>query len=163
MGYPPRYVANAFIQKAKKEGKVFTHLKLQKLVFFLHAWSLALHGKPAIDEHVEAWPYGPVVESLYHELKSFGSGGVNSYLREVDQKTGVAKAFVPNPDDAQFWGLFDQVWDRYARYSAGQLSDMTHKPGSPWAQARAAGDNDIPDKSILDYFKKMAADGKSVP
>lgn len=40
-------------------------IKLQKLLFFAHAIALAIFGAPLVQEPFEAWPYGPVVNSVY--------------------------------------------------------------------------------------------------
>lgn len=42
-------------------------MKLQKLVYYSHAWSLVWDGQPMYDARVEAWANGPVVPEL-HEL-----------------------------------------------------------------------------------------------
>lgn len=155
MKYAPRHVANALLWKAKKEGASLTHLKLQKLIFFLHAWGLALKGKPVVDENFEAWPYGPVLSSLYHELKNFGSKPISNYLVEIDPSNGKQVAKVPKQDELDFWGLVDQVWDRYGKMSAAQLSTLSHEPGGPWENARSDMDNSfssIPDEAIREFY-----------
>lgn len=158
MKYAPRHVANALLWKAKKEGASLTHLKLQKLAFFVHAWGLALKGKPVVDENFEAWNYGPVLSSLYHELKNFGSKPISNYLVEIDPATGKQIAKVPKQDDSEFWGLVDQVWDRYGKMSAAHLSTLSHEAGGPWEKARAemretfSGFSDISDESIRRFY-----------
>ncbi|VTU36172.1 Panacea domain-containing protein [Variovorax sp. PBL-E5] len=159
MTYSPRIIANAFLRKAKEQNTGLSHMKLQKLVFYAHAWNLALHGEPLLSEKVEAWTYGPVVDSLYHELKAHGSNDIKSYLKEEDRKTGALVAYVPNSSDTQTWKLIDQVWDRYSKYSASQLSAMTHTNGSPWHQARLEDDRKISNDAIREYYSKTARVG----
>lgn len=151
--YRPRVVANALLKKANSSGAKLTHLKLQKLVFFLHAWNLALHDKPLVSEQPEAWPYGPVFSTLYSELKSNGSRPIEGYIKEIDPKTGREVALAPSPDDTQFWSLVDQVWDRYSRFTATQLSTMSHVDGGPWSQARKDGMDYISNQSIADFYR----------
>jgi uncharacterized phage-associated protein len=153
MSYSPRIVANALIRKGKEHGEKLTHMKLQKLVFFLHGWGLALQGRPIISEQVEAWPYGPVVDALYHELKHHGSRPIEQYLVELDEESGQLKAFVPTLKDQRFWDLLEKVWDRYGSKSAIFLSEITHLPGTPWEQTRKSGGRMIPDELIASYFK----------
>lgn len=155
MAYTPRIIANALLRKSKEAGVSVTHLKLQKLVFYVHAWMLALHDRPAISEEVEAWPYGPVVSSLYHELKAYGSAPIAEYLKEPDLKTGNLVALVPGAGDKTTWSIINQVWDRYGSFTAAQLSAMTHRKGSPWDLARSAGQTEIPDESIAAHFKGL--------
>ena len=46
-----------------------TTLKLQKLVYYCQAWSLAWDGKPLFDEEFEAWANGPVCPELFKKHK----------------------------------------------------------------------------------------------
>lgn len=156
MAYSPRVVANALIRKALEQGEKLSHLKLQKLVFFAHGWHLATTGQPLIEDKVQAWPYGPVIPSLYHELKHFGSRGIESYLQEPDLKTGQLVALFPSPADQHAWYLIDYVWRRYGPIGAIDLSNMTHQQGSPWWAAREEGDTTIPQERIRDYFVREA-------
>ncbi|WP_416207720.1 type II toxin-antitoxin system antitoxin SocA domain-containing protein [Bradyrhizobium sp. SEMIA] len=44
--------------------------RYRSLVYRLHGWSLATRGAPAVGEHFQAWPCGPVLASLYREFKA---------------------------------------------------------------------------------------------
>ena len=151
MPYSPRIVANAFLWKKGAAG--LSHMKLQKLVFFVHAWALALNNQRLVTESPEAWPYGPVFTSLYHELKQFGSQNITMLLQELNPATGQLAALIPNEKDATFWSLFDRVWDRYGRLSAMQLSSLTHETGGPWERARSNFAGEIRDEWIADYYR----------
>ncbi|MDR1104784.1 MAG: DUF4065 domain-containing protein [Treponema sp.] len=49
------------------------NLKLQKLLYYSQAVHLTLNDRaPLFPEPIEAWDYGPVVPSVYHEYKSYG-------------------------------------------------------------------------------------------
>jgi uncharacterized phage-associated protein len=159
MAYAPRLVANAFLVDAKKRGVGLTHMQLQKLVFFIHAWSLALKRASFLNERPEAWKYGPVFESLYHELKAYGSQNVGNLLTEFNPSTGTFLAMVPSPQDQDFWSLFEQVRERYGRFSAMELSALSHEKGGPWEQARGAMVGDIPDDWIADFYRSKLNPG----
>jgi len=66
-------IANWFLDRSKSDGKPVDPMKLQKLIYFAHGWHLGLIRHPLVDELFEAWEYGPVVPSIYHEFKMFGS------------------------------------------------------------------------------------------
>ncbi|MGJ7483734.1 Panacea domain-containing protein [Variovorax sp. LT2P21] len=153
MPHPARHIANAFLQKAKEAGNPLTQLKLQKLVFFAHAWNLAIHNRPLLNENIEAWPYGPVVDGLYHELKGYGSQPIDRFLTEINQQTGQPVAYIPGAQDAEAWSMINQVWDRYSQFSALTLSDMTHAAGSPWHQARQANMRHIDNGAIANFYR----------
>ncbi|MEY2890682.1 MAG: hypothetical protein RJA98_590 [Pseudomonadota bacterium] len=157
--YSPSLVANAFLYKARRSGAQVSHMKLQKLVFFMHAWSLASSEASYVDEQPQAWTYGPVFDSLYHELKSFGSRDIDAYLMQMSAETGERQAMIPVLTDSAFWGLLDQVWDRYSGFSALQLSALTHEAGGPWEQARQSHAGWLQDDIVRDYYRPQLQNG----
>jgi uncharacterized phage-associated protein len=174
MPYPVRAVANYFLEQAEAEGKKLTPMQLQKLVYFAHGWYLALTGKPLVDEQVEAWPYGPVFPTLYHEFKEYGGGPIKGrateWTLEVNPATGrqtIVRAVVPtledDPDTAQLdttKSILNRVWNVYGSWNAVQLSQLTHVAGGPWDVTRRQHPDrkgtDIADPLIRDYFLKKA-------
>lgn len=151
--YKTLHVANALLERGFKEGRAdITPLKLQKLIYFLNGWHLAVTGFPAIDEPVEAWKYGPVVESVYQEFKEFGRSGINRYAREYDFTSGEFKSYVVNKDQIKFYEIMDAVWERYVGYSPLVLSAMTHQESSPWYAAYRRGGGEISSTDIKNYF-----------
>lgn len=69
-------VAKYFILlSSRKDEPPITHLKLQKLVYYAHAWYIGLNGpnNPLVeDDSIEAWVHGPVFPRLYHEYRRHG-------------------------------------------------------------------------------------------
>src|ERR1700738_4990459 len=73
MAYPAQAVANFFIKKSIEDHiEDFNIMKLIKTVFIAHGFYLATKDKPLINEFVQAWKYGPVIDSVYHEFKGLG-------------------------------------------------------------------------------------------
>ena len=66
-------VADYFLLKIPcGTGDGITNLKLQKLVYYAQAWSLALrNGTPMFSEPIEAWASGPVCRPLYRRFKKY--------------------------------------------------------------------------------------------
>ncbi|MEM7547693.1 MAG: type II toxin-antitoxin system antitoxin SocA domain-containing protein [Pseudomonadota bacterium] len=155
--YKPSWVANSFLVRAKNEGvKDVDPLKIQKLVYNLHGWNLAVTGSPVIGERFEAWPHGPVNASLYHQFKGFRFQPITGFARDIDPVTGASSATHVNPTDAAFYDIFDRVWARYKAFSGQELSDMTHAVGTPWSYARENGLQYIPDNMIRDHFIEIS-------
>ena len=158
MAYPAIAVANEFIRAAK--GEPLSPMKLQKLVYYAHGWYLALHDAPLIEEHVEAWQFGPVVPELYRQLKRYSDVEIT---RPARQWRGGSKFYEPrieNEDDISSRKALDviqSVWSAYGDYSATKLSNATHKPGTPWSKTYDQGCRStvIPDELIKDYFKAL--------
>ncbi len=123
-----------------------------------------------------------MIRSVYHKFRKYGNRSIgekeSTYRHRAtpDASGSIGYWDVPSLDDepglAPFTKqLLDKIWDTYGRYSAIQLSNMTHEPGSPWDQtvreckARNAGQllkgTDIPATLIRDYFIEMANRGSS--
>lgn len=158
-------IANSFIALALKAGNPVTQMKLQKLIFFAHGWYLALSDTPLLDEHFQAWQYGPVVPSVYHEFKSFGTLGIDKLGTELSFTPSGFDWISPTVSDSSgtVQELVKKIWDVYGKYSGTQLSDMTHAPNTPWTLTRKKygdmRDVVIPDELIKKYFKELIGNG----
>lgn len=156
--YSPKAVANHFLglRHERKRGPV-TQMKLHKLVYFAHGWHLGIKETPLLDEMVEAWDYGPVVPTLYYEFKAFGADPINRLAADFNHLTH-AYDIVPqvHSSDTFVLELLDRVWEVYGVMSAGQLSALTHRTGSPWTATRNEHPGirrvDIPNRLIQQYF-----------
>lgn len=125
-----------------------TGLKIQKLVYYCQAWSLAWFQRPLFPERVEAWQHGPVVPDIYtfHQgqrpLPHPWPTGDPSKLSAVARET------------------IDAVLDRYGSKSANELRKMTHDE-EPWKIARgdlpddAPSNNEISHASMARYYRNQ--------
>lgn len=157
-------IANAFLDLAKADCKAISPMKLQKLVYYAHGWHLGLFGEPLIDETIEAWKYGPVIQPIYHEFKSFGSSDITRAGTVFDLDT--FDLIEPRPEgDEDVLALVKTVWDEYGKFSALKLSSMTHISNGPWAKARYGHEEarsvPIPNESIRSYFEALAGSGET--
>ena len=171
MPYNPLVIANYFLDRAESRGEQLSPMKLQKLVYYAHGWCLALTGEPLLDEPIHAWLYGPVVNSIFRKFRRFGSQEIttratvpdstsrtNNSTRRLDQ---VASGSVPEAIDQEITPFLDRVWEIYGRYSANQLSNQSHEPGTPWSEVSARYPDGvprrviIPDDRIKVYFAKQ--------
>ena len=138
--FSARAIANYFIKRSLERGDEVTHMKVQKLVYISHGWCLALLNRPLIHESVQAWEYGPVYPCLYHALKEFGKDPINEEIQDMTLENG-RLTFAPASIDSEsnheeekkdISSLLDKVWEVYNRFTAIQLSAMTHEKGTPW-------------------------------
>ena len=163
--YTAKAIANYFLKhrkKFKRKGPI-TQMKLHKLVYFAHGWHLALKGEPLIDETLQAWDYGPVVPSLYHEFKHFRDKDITELAMDLEPVKGSRfKAFIPlvASNDQYTCDLLEKVIEVYGKFSALELSAMTHEPSSPWSKARENNPGvkfvGITNESLRKYFKAKA-------
>lgn len=151
MAYSSAAIANRFLQIAEEQGEPVTPMKLQKFVYFAHGWHLALKNEPLCSEAVQAWEWGPVFPDLYHEIKRWGNGPVQSRVQVFDLD---GPSFLNTPDipesDTYVRGLCQRIWDVYGGMSAVALSVLTHQPGAPWGGAPRG--QAIPNSRIKQYF-----------
>lgn len=137
-------VANELLRLARDEGCELTNMQLQKLVFFAHGYHLALQNEPLYFEETRAWPFGPVIPDLYEHLQKYGSSGVTNNLPAFDQM-----------NDAQR-NIIKIVWDSYKHYNAWRLSDISHRPGSPWEQVwKYDRFGRIELATVRDYYREL--------
>jgi len=114
-------------------------MKLQKLVYYCQAWSLAWDGVPLFNEEFEAWANGPVCPELYAAHKrvfSVEHGYFDEFLT-----TDVE--FPPQSIDTM-----NIVIEDYGNKEPWWLSDLTHME-DPWRLARAGLSMGEPSKNLI--------------
>ncbi|MBB3121006.1 Panacea domain-containing protein [Pseudoduganella violacea] len=139
----------------REKADDLTPLKIQKLLYFLHGWYLAVTGKPLIEEGFEKWQYGPVARGVYDALKRYGSNPVDDYIKDFDWETGEETAHFINPETVpQFSDVLEAVWKKYSPLTGAQLSTLTHLEQTPWSLTEMR--ERIDDELIRKYFVDQA-------
>ncbi|HCR3195042.1 TPA: DUF4065 domain-containing protein [Morganella morganii] len=151
MAYSAVAVANAFIQRALN-GEIpdLTPMKLQKLMFYAQSWSLRLTDKALIDDFFAKWQYGPVIPSLYHEVKMYGAGKITSKISNVEYDgTNLfsVQPMVPESDE-HVNALISKIIEVYGALRGTQLSYLTHLPETAWHKANKDGLDVIPNELL---------------
>ncbi len=128
-----------------EEPDYLTPLRLQKLLYYVQAWSLAQRNRPLFEEPVEASADGPEVRDVRRALP--GSGPI---LPEMVGEDAVEL----DDEDIDF---ISRVWESYKGYSAWSPREMTRQE-SPWLEARESGGSEVPagreisHESMKSYF-----------
>jgi uncharacterized phage-associated protein len=173
MPYDPKAIANYFLTVAPKHDQTLDPMKIQKLVYFANGWYLAIKDEPLINEQVEAWPYGPVIPSLYREFRRFGNHPITEIAYNVVIDEYITQWKVSShrvwpslddiPEQAAFTKAFlDRIWEIYGGYTAIQLSNETHQADSPWDTISKKYNGaipkrtDIPQELMQEYFRSRA-------
>lgn len=163
--YDVRAIANWFLDRAEGAGDDLTAMKLQKLAYVAHGWHLGFTGKPLVHDAVEAWKWGPVFRSLYREFQDFGSEPITRKATAFDggalevREIRIADYDAPNPKAID--KFLASVWHVYGGFTAGELSDITHQPGTPWSDIISGMGGQIrpftiiPNDLIEDHYKKL--------
>lgn len=153
-------IARYIINHLNEENSSVSNLKLQKLLYFVQGFFLAIKDEPCFNDRIEAWDFGPVVPNAYHEFKEFGSNGIpmiKTYFKFNsdnfwDSETVEFDDKVINDNDKE---LINAVLDLYKNYSATALVRLTHNQ-DPWSNTYDQGCKNliISNESIKEYFKR---------
>jgi uncharacterized phage-associated protein len=148
LGNPPKRVAEYILKLAQRENNPLTPMQVLKLAYISHGWELGLYGRPLVNEPIEAWPYGPVIPSVYHQYKRFGSRFIDAVPAEL-----------PEGFDASEISTMEQVFAGYGKRSGVSLSSLTHEPGSPWdVTVKQSGIGSVISNDLIeDYYQRLAA------
>ncbi len=140
--YLPAHIANYFLSKAKQDRiDDMSPMKLIKLVYFSYAWYLAIFERRLFTETIEAWRYGPVVPSIYHEFKRFGNSPIEQYAINFELENNEMSYPVISRDDDDTLGVVEAIWKIYKDRDGWDLSRITHEQNAPWTCAYAQGEN----------------------
>lgn len=139
-----RSIANFFIEAASTHRIKLSHLQLQKILFFAHAWHLAKYNEPLIGQNFEAWQYGPVVRVVYEQLKIFKNQPITAFLTKINAESGEFVEARTNISDEKRIFL-SNLFNYYSQFHAFKLVDLTHEQDGPWEKAwKTAGDGAVP-------------------
>ena len=106
-----------------RRGAWIDAMSLQKLLYYVQAWHLAIADEPAFSEKVKAWKDGPVVPQVWHERRD---GRTRSAAVQDLQNITL---------DPLTSDIVELVLATYGSMSAQELSALTHTE-SPWMDAR---------------------------
>jgi len=156
-------VARYFLALACEDGDLITNLKMQKLVYYAYAWTLARTGKHLFSEPIQAWANGPVVHPLYHQLRKYSARPIDQEFlggaaEKEDFEALVEELASKFPDDVL--EILNGVYEQYMPLTTVQLVTLTHSE-KPWREARAGlqpgdyCDGTIEDRYILEQFSQF--------
>lgn len=142
-------VAHYIIESCNSLNIGVSNLKLQKILYFVQAEFLVSTPAhtPCFSDRIEAWDFGPVVPTVYHQYKIYGSGMIPS------RPYGFLNPFYEtiSPTDQL---IINGIVQETSNYSASQLVQITHNQ-APWKNAYRQGfNNEITNEAILAFFKE---------
>ena len=152
--HDPRAIANEFLKLS--EGRPINQMWLQKLVYMAHGWNLAINQEPLVGGGTEAWDGGPVFRRIWNHMRDFGRNATGGLFG--DTNGAPFQAELSEHEEA----VIQHVWSRYGSYSGSQLSEMTHREGTPWSNAYfGRGRNaNLLDEDIQQHFTELALAGR---
>src|SRR5262249_45294636 len=140
-----------YLATCEPEPDFLSHLRLQKLLYYVQGWSLALRNRPMFDERIEAWAHGPLVRDVSCVLSGYGDRPI--VLNDI----GLPEKLVEEE-----MGFIESVWESYKQFSAISLRAMSHKE-QPWLDARMGQspadrcENEITQSAMRAFFTQLSA------
>ena len=125
------------------DKEIITNMKVNKLVYFAQAWSLAKFNTKLFDEDIEAWEQGPIIPSVYKAFRPCGSKNIEMTIGEYDESIFTSEQL----------NFLADIALTYGKYTTSALRNISHQPGSPWAQVYEKKKNNIITlESMKKYF-----------
>ncbi|MDH4981590.1 type II toxin-antitoxin system antitoxin SocA domain-containing protein [Hyphomicrobium sp. D-2] len=156
--YEARKICNLVLSKFDAVEFDLTNLRINKLLFFIHAESLRLRPEGLIRNHFEAWQFGPVIRPVFDAFKAYKEAPIAAPAQFLDYATG-QRGPIPFDDvRAEDVQIIVAEFKNYSRFTTSQLVSLSHIPGGPWDIVYRATLTDptssprIPNELISDFF-----------
>ena len=118
-----------------RSGTWMTSMQLQKMLYYVQSWHLAVTDEPLFPEHFKAYADGPLIPQVWHARR-------DQSTRRADQDlSGIAL-------DELSSNLIDLVVASYGSHSGDELSALTHTE-TPWVEARGGLPDGAPSSTAL--------------
>ena len=127
----------------------FTHMKLQKLLYYMQGFHVGKTYSPLFPEDIEAWQYGPVIRSVWYEFRE--NEGDDLPLDELRQLSPFPSGYFNDYQTV----LLRWVYDARGSLDAITLMQWTHRE-PPWKDTYRPGYGAvIPLSRLKRYFAKV--------
>ena len=156
-------VANYFLSK---ENHNISNLKLNKLIYISFGWVAGYYEYYLFEERIEAWRFGPVVPSIYHQFKVHGKDVIKDKAIKVtydDSGEGYVDLKEPEIEDSNLSedskrnlkSFLDDVYKDYQKLKPFELVKLTHGNLTPWSRTYKIdySKREIPKYMIYEYYK----------
>ena len=94
------------------EENTLINLKLQKLLYYLQAWSLGINNERFLNCKFEAWVHGPVCRELFNRFRV--SKTLYSFISKDDVDKNETSYMCIDEEDRSF---INYILDNYAGFS----------------------------------------------
>lgn len=130
-----------------------TQLQLQKLVYFFWCRYMKKYDSYVFEDDFKAWPYGPVIDSLYEKFKLYKSRTIK--VKDLDVlRLQVYSRIMKTSKSKEILSVLDEIIEQFGNCRAYDLVEKSHVPGGPWDIIYDSGKGEgkvIPKELIRDY------------
>ena len=144
-------VADYVILYAKADEDIsLSNLKLQKLLYYIQAWSYGIKERPLFDGIFQAWVHGPVNPEIFTRFKQKDK----TLYSEITKSDVINKNPKIPQEDCEHIEL---VLNSYLKYSGADLERISHAE-TPWQDARRGYgpwercENEITPTSMKEFY-----------
>jgi uncharacterized phage-associated protein len=135
--YVARYlIKRCFDEKIQDVGNT----KINKLLYLVYGFFLAIYDSEIITERPKYFPYGPVFPRVFRNFDNLITFDLTYNFNENFEK------------------VVNYVIKYFSRISAGKLSSWSHENGSPWdrmKQRNASFGDELLVQEVKEYFKNL--------
>lgn len=147
--YKSTDVAMYLVSLANERRLTMNMTKVQKLLYIAYGVFLRVYNERLLNEHPQAWPYGPVFPTTRNKLLKKDLNSISTENLTGDESKKLIQ-------DNRLNNVLNFVFVNFGTWNAGQLSEWSHTDGSPWERTSKTngfkwGDV-IPDTLIYEYF-----------
>lgn len=115
------------------KGGAMSHLKLQKVLYYIQAYHLAYFNLPLIEDDFQAWVHGPVSRKVFNNVRDLSVLYDEIHYFQAEGEEHIEKKMAHLVKDQL--ELIDEIILEYGALSGIQLESLTHSE-SPWINAR---------------------------
>lgn len=127
----PRIVANCLLDVAWEFGFSVTHLKLQKVLYFLELEYLKANKEPLISGDFVAWKHGPVHPQIWNTFKVCGPNEIRHHAYGIDLLSGEHRN-LPKIEDRDIKRFVFFKGGELLQRNAYELVHQSHIRGGAW-------------------------------
>ena len=135
---PSAVTAAGYLCLVRDEEDSFTHMKLQKLLYYAQGFALARFNAPLFRDPIYAWEHGPVVKSVWTAYRDNGAA-------TLPRPHGLESSAI----DDRARAVLEQAYVEMGQFEAWALRQMTHAE-RPWSET--AANEQIPVGLMREYF-----------
>lgn len=136
-------VARAIRFSGQEKQFALNMTQINKLLYILYGNWLVKNKQRLTAEAPSAWPYGPVFPNVHRRIALYDPITDTEYKNIKERCQEVIS-------------MLDAVVQKYGHFSAGSLSEWSHKEGSPWhiavMKSNGKWNTKIADTDIYNYF-----------
>jgi len=142
-------VAEYLIGLAHTRGVSINNAKLQRLLYYVQAWHLALRNRPLFGDRFQAWIYGPAIPHVYWAYDPHG-------WQEIPCPESIP--VLPDVETA----FIHEVAEGYLPLDEWELEDLARSE-APWLNARGGipiedpSTAEISEDDMCAYYRRIEA------